>query len=77
MPHAKQSSMKPTRSIKALPDGGGRRIVVVAGSSNRRANDEHADAETELAHKITLCEEKISEVSLATFYVFDSERPKR
>ena len=28
---------------------------------------------TGASHEITLCEEEISDVSLATFYVFDSE----
>ena len=74
MPHAKQSSMKPRQQYQSLTDGGDRRIVVVAGSSNRRANNEHLTPKTELAHKITLCEEEISDVSLATFYVFDSEK---
>jgi hypothetical protein len=29
---------------------------------------------TGMRHEITLCEEEISDVSLATFYVFDNER---
>jgi hypothetical protein len=28
---------------------------------------------TEMRHEITLCEEEISDVSLATFYIFDRE----
>jgi hypothetical protein len=74
MPHAKQPSMKPRRSIKALP------TVKAAGLSLSPAPA--IDAPTtnmltpkiELAHKITLCEEEISDVSLATFYLFDSEK---
>jgi hypothetical protein len=29
---------------------------------------------TGMRHEITLCEEEISDVSLATFYIFDNER---
>jgi hypothetical protein len=29
---------------------------------------------TGMSHEITLCEEEISDVSLATFYIFDNER---
>ncbi len=30
-----------------------------------------------VSHEITLCEEEISDVSLATFYVFDNENTRR
>jgi hypothetical protein len=69
MPHAKQSSMKPRRSIKALPtvEAAGLWLSPAAAIDGPTTN--MLTPKTELAHKITLCEEEISDVSLATFYV--------
>jgi hypothetical protein len=49
-----------------------RRIVIVAGKRTAPAAD-MPTPKTGMSHEITLCEEEISDVSLATFYVFDNE----
>ena len=56
---------------------GGCRIVVVAGERRIRGNEvPAADTPTQntaASHEITFGEEEITDVSLATFYVFDKE----
>jgi len=76
MPHAKQSSMKPRRSIKLLPTVEAAALSLSPAAAIDGPTTNMLTPKTELAHKITLCEEEISDVSLATFYVFDSENTR-
>ncbi|MGB7098688.1 MAG: hypothetical protein WBD95_07960 [Xanthobacteraceae bacterium] len=72
MSHSKRAS-KSKRRRKAIP------VLAAAGLSLSLAGGitpALADAPTRLAavaHEVTLAEEEISDVSLATFYVFDKE----
>jgi len=73
MSHAKQASTKLKRSINAVP------VLSAAGLSLSLASGAFAAmgrpaADMPTSHEITLCEEEISDVSLATFYVFDNEK---
>src|SRR6476659_702425 len=78
MSHAKQASTKRKRSINAVP------VLSIAGLSTSLASGASAaigrpaadllTPKTGMSHEITLCEEEISDVSLATFYIFDNER---
>jgi hypothetical protein len=73
MSHAKQASTNRKRSINAVP------VLSVAGLSLSLASGASAAigrpaADMPTSHEITLCEEEISDVSLATFYVFDNEK---
>jgi hypothetical protein len=76
MLHAKQASKRKRRS-KAVP------VLGAAGLSLSPASGASAaiggtttnmlTRNSGVSHEITLCEEEISDVSLATFYVFESE----
>ena len=78
MSHAKQASTKRKRSINAVP------VLSIAGLSTSLASGASAaigrpaadvlTPKTGMSHEITLCEEEISDVRLATFYIFDNER---
>jgi hypothetical protein len=78
MSHGKQASTKRKRSNNAVP------VLSVAGLSLSLASGASAaigkpaadvlTPKTEMSQEITLCEEEISDVSLATFYIFDDER---
>jgi hypothetical protein len=75
MLHAKQASKRKRRG-KAIPVLGaaGLSLSLVSGAS--AASGPVADMltrNTGVNHQITLCEEEISDVSLATFHVFDNE----
>ena len=77
MSHAKQASTKRKRSINAVPvlSAAGLSLSLASGASaaiSRPAAD-MPTPKTGISHEITLCEEEISDVSLATFYVFDNE----
>jgi hypothetical protein len=77
MSHAKQASTKRKRSINAVPvlSAAGLSLSLASGASaaiGRPAAD-MPTPKTGISHEITLCEEEISDVSLATFYVFDNE----
>ena len=77
MSHAKQASTKRKRSINAVPvlSAAGLSLSLASGASaaiGRPAADV-LTPKTGMSHEITLCEEEISDVSLATFYVFDNE----
>jgi hypothetical protein len=76
MSHAKQASTKRKRSINAVPvlSAAGLSLSLASGASaaiGRSAAD--MPTPKTVSHEITLCEEEISDVSLATFYVFDNE----
>ena len=78
MSHAKQASTKRKRSINAVPvlSAAGLSLSLASGASaaiGRPAADV-LTPKTGMSHEITLCEEEISDVSLATFYIFDNER---
>jgi hypothetical protein len=76
MPRMKQSSTK-TRVKAALPALGaaGLTFSMVGGASAAvaPANDATQSLNYSPNHQITLGEEEIADVSLATFYVFDKE----
>ena len=75
MAHAKQA---PRRGIKTLPalSAAGLSLSLASGAS-AAIDGSVADTltpKTEMRHEIIVCEEEISDVSLATFYIFDNER---
>jgi hypothetical protein len=77
MSHAKQASTKRKRSINAVPvlSAAGLSLSLASGVSaaiGRPAAD-MPTPKTGMSHEITLCEEEISDVSLATFYVLNVE----
>jgi len=76
MPRVKQASKK-KRVITALPALGaaGLTFSLVGGASAAVApvNDQPQTPNNSPSHQITLGEEEIADVSLATFYVFDKE----
>src|SRR5215467_14898198 len=77
MPRAKQAA-KRERRAKAVPVLGaaGLSLSLTGGASAATAGataDLPTTPNTALGHEITLGEEEISDVSLATFYVFDKE----
>jgi hypothetical protein len=79
MSQTKQAS-RPKRRRKAIPVLGaaGLSLSLVNGASaaiGGLAADMPA-RNTGVSHEITLGEEEISDVSLATFYVFDKENPR-
>ena len=73
MSHAEQASKRKRRS-KALPVLGaaGLSFSLVSGASGGPTVN-LPTPNTGASHEITLAEEEISDVSLATFYVFDKE----
>jgi hypothetical protein len=75
MPRVKQASKK--RVTNALPALGaaGLSFSLVGGASAAVApvNDQPQTPNYSPSHQITLGEEEIADVSLATFYVFDKE----
>ena len=78
MSHAKQASMKRKRRINTVPvlSAAGLSLSLASGASaaiGRPAVD-MLMPKTGISHEITLYEEEISDVSLATFYIFDNER---
>ena len=77
MPRVKQPS-KRTRQMKAVPVLGAAGLSLsLTGGASAVTGGPVADVpmtqSNALGHEITLGEEEISDVSLATFYVFDKE----
>jgi hypothetical protein len=73
MSHAKQASRRSSRA-KAVTVLGVAGALSLAGGASRTAVGVAGDTPTEnTAPVIALGEEEISDVSLATFYVFDNE----
>jgi hypothetical protein len=76
MLHAKQASKRKRRS-KAVPVLGAAGLLSLAGGgASTQAAGPAADIAArhiEPSHELTLSEEEVSDVSLATFYVFDKE----
>lgn len=77
MPRAKQASKKTKRGTKAIPVLGaaGLTFSLVGGASAAVAPtaDMPQSPNFSPSHEVTLGEEEISDVSLATFYLFDKE----
>jgi hypothetical protein len=78
MSHAKQASTKRKRSMKAVPALGAAGLSLalasgVAAAASGPAAEMLIGKNTAVSHEITLCEEELSDVSLATFYVFENE----
>ena len=76
MPGAKHAS-KRKRWSKAVPVLGAAGLLSLASGALARAAGAAADVTTTSSathHACTLSEEEVSDVSLATFYVFDKER---
>jgi hypothetical protein len=74
MSHAKQASLKQKRSIYAVPAlsaAVGLSLSLASGASAAIPGTDTPTPKTGTSHEITLCEEEISDVSLATFYAFD------
>jgi hypothetical protein len=72
--HAKQASTKRKRSFNGVPvlSAAGLSLSLASGASaaiGRPAADV-LTPKTGMSHEITLCEEEISDVSLATFYIW-------
>jgi hypothetical protein len=76
MTHAKQASKRKRRS-KAVRVLGAAGLLSLAGGSSSAQTIGHAiDPPTrgaDASHQLTLSDEEVSDVSLATFYVFDKE----
>ena len=75
MLHAKQASKRKRRS-KAVPVLGAAGLLSLAGGVSTQAAGPAADIparHVQPSHEITLSEVEVSDVSLATFYVFDKE----
>jgi hypothetical protein len=78
MLHGKQMPTKEKRKRKVLPALGaaGLSLTLASAASAAATGEETADAltrNTGISQEISLSEEEISDVSLATFYVFDNE----
>ena|SRR5947209_1309919 len=78
MLHGKQMPTKPKRRRKVLPALGaaGLSLTLTSAASAGAIGEQTADALTRnasISHEISLSEEEIADVSLATFYVFDNE----
>ena len=78
MLHGKQMPTKQRRKRKVLPALGaaGLSLTLASAASAAATGEETADAltrNTGISQEISLSEEEISDVSLATFYVFDNE----
>jgi hypothetical protein len=75
MLHAKQASKRKRRS-KAVPVLGAAGLLTLVGGASTQAAGPAADIPArhiDSSHELTLSEEEVSDVSLATFYVFDKE----
>jgi hypothetical protein len=76
MTHEKQDSKRTRRSKVVSVLGAAGLSLSLAGGGSAAAGAPVADARTHnstVTHEITLGEEEIADVSLATFYVFDKE----
>jgi hypothetical protein len=82
MSHVKQVSSKRKRSINAVPvlSAAGLSLSLASAASAAAIGGRTADTLTQnirVTHEITLSDEEILDVSLATLYVFDNERTAR
>ena len=72
MPHTKQASKRRSRA-KAVTLGVAGALSLAAGTSEAAVGPPDDTPTENTARVITLGDEEISDVSLATFYVFDNE----
>jgi hypothetical protein len=78
MSHAKQPSKRMHRACAVPLLGAAGLSLSLASGAPAATEGPAADMPTQntgMSHEITLGEEEISDVSLATFYVFDKENP--
>jgi hypothetical protein len=79
MLYAKQASRRKRKS-KAVPVLGaaGLSLSLASGASATIGGpaSDMLTPKIEVSHQITFCEEEISDVSLATFYIFDNENTR-
>ncbi len=79
MSHAKQPSKRKHRACAVPLLGAAGLSLSLASGAPAATEGPAADMPTQntrMSHEITLGEEEISDVSLATFYVFDKENPR-
>jgi hypothetical protein len=72
MSGAKQTSTRKRRR-KAMPVLGAAGLLALASGASAEAPADTSTPDTRVSHQVFLGEEEISDVSLATFYVFDKE----
>jgi len=72
MPLAKQKSMRKHRG-KAMPVLGAAGLLALASSASAEAPPDTSMPNAGVSRSVLLGEEEITDVSLATFYVFDKE----
>ena len=72
MSHSKRASKRKRRG-KAIPILGAAGLSLSLASGTTPAIADAPTRSAAVAHEVTLAEEEISDVSLATFYVFDNE----
>jgi hypothetical protein len=72
MSHAKQV-LKRKRKGKAMPVLGAAGLLAVATGASAEAPVDALTPNSGMSHQVLVGEEEISDVSLATFYVFDKE----
>ena len=72
MSHAKQV-LKRKRKRKAMPVLGAAGLLAVATGASAEAPVDAPTPNSGMSHQVLLGEEEISDVSLATFFVFDKE----
>ena len=72
MPLGKQKSMRKRRG-KAMPVLGAAGLLALASGASAEAPADTSTLNTAVSQPVLLGEEEISDVSLATFYVFDKE----
>ena len=72
MSHAKRVSMRKRRG-KAMPVLGAAGLLAFASGASAEAPVDTSTPNPGVSHQVLLGEEEISDVSLATFYVFDKE----
>ena len=75
MSHAKRVSMRKRRG-KAMPVLGAAGLLALASGASAEAPLDTSTPNTTVSYPVLLGEEEISDVSLATFYVFDKENTR-
>ena len=75
MSHAKRVSTRKRRG-KAMPALGAAGLLALASGASAEAPLDTSTPNTTVSYPVLLGEEEISDVSLATFYVFDKENTR-
>ena len=73
MSHAKRMSMRKRRG-KAMPVLGAAGLLALASGASAEAPVDASTPNAGVTRQVLLGEEEISDVSLATFYIFDKEK---